>query len=154
MSKFLRMGLMIVAINCFVGFAWIGPRTELLHAIEAGSSVEMDWVSPITIPLASTERIVFYIYLACLPGLLIGMRFARVIFLGILFLMMLESIVRQGVWIFVEFHQLLSQLKAYPLEIIWGMTSGILWIFWFAFNYWFFVLKMHGSRLLSFPICK
>ena len=145
---------MIVAINCFLGFAWIAPRTALMDAIEKGEVVEMDMVAPTTFPLSSIERVVFYIYVACLPGLLLGKRIARVIFLSALFLMMLDAIIREGAWIFIEFSQLLSQFKTYPLEVMWGGASGALWVFWFAFNYWFFVLKTGGKQLLTFPIFK
>ncbi len=96
MNNYLRMGLIIVTFNCFLGFAWIDSHTELIRAIEAGSNVEMDIVAPMTFPLASFERAIFWIYMVCLPGLLVGKRIAKVIFLTVLFLMMLEAIVGEG----------------------------------------------------------
>lgn len=154
MSWFLRIGLAIVICNCCFGFAWVGPRIQLLNAILSGSNVEMELVAPITIPLQSAELVVFCVYLFCLPGLLLGKRLLRRIFLGALLLMVMAVVVDESAWIFVGFSELLSEFKSEPVIGTWVLTGGIRWILWFLLNYWFFVVKTRGIRLLTFPIVK
>lgn len=139
-----RSDIFVIAGGLTVAVFWVWPRIQLLIS----RPTEEGLLYPAAVPFSYLNLALFLVYAGSLlrfahkPG---PAKFIHLVLLLIMALFVLVDDVEFIVHYLIPTSETDDQLLRSP-AMWWGLSDGIRWLLWFAFNVWYFIRRPEKAK--------